>query len=108
MSEVQDYSNRMKWTVTDDAPKKIVHVPEANLSMRSEIVHTGQGSLFLDSNDSDGDFSEAVGPNQLRNMEPEIISEGLKKTVFHSPQRYPRKPMRLLITISRIQQPICC
>ena len=31
-----------------------------------------------------------------------------KKTVFHSPQRYPRKPMRLLnYLIFRIQQPIC-
>ena len=84
LSEVQDYSTPDEVELSpDDAPKQESNfiVPEANpLDEVAEPVHTGQGSLFLDSNDSDGDFSEAVGPNQLRNMEPEIISEGLQET----------------------------
>ena len=83
LSEVQDYSTPDEVELSpDDAPKQESNfiVPEANpLDEVAEPVHTGQGSLFLDSNDSDGDFSEAVGPNQLRNMEPEIISEGLQE-----------------------------
>ena len=83
MSEVQDYSTPDEVELSpDDAPKQESNfiVPEANpLDEVAEPVHTGQGSLFLDSNDSDGDFSDAVGPNQLRNMEPEIISEGLQE-----------------------------
>ena len=84
LSEVQDYSTPDEVELSpDDAPKQESNfiVPEANpLDEVAEPVHTGQGSLFLDSNDSDGDFSESVGPNQLRNMEPEIISEGLQET----------------------------
>lgn len=84
LSEVQDYSTPDEVELSpDDAPKQESNfiVPEANpLDEVAEPVHTGQGSLFLDSNDSDGDFSDAVGPNQLRNMEPEIISEGLQET----------------------------
>ena len=84
LSEVQDYSTPDEVELSpDDAPEKKSQfiVPDANpLDEVAEPVHTGQGSLFLDSNDSDGDFSEAVGPNQLRNMEPEIISEGLQET----------------------------
>ena len=83
LSEVQDYSTPDEVELSpDDAPKQESNfiVPEANpLDEVAEPVHTGQGSLFLDSNDSDGDFSDAVGPNQLRNMEPEIISEGLQE-----------------------------
>ena len=83
LSEVQDYSTPDEVELSpDDAPKQESNfiVPEANpLDEVAEPVHTGQGSLFLDSNDSDGDFSESVGPNQLRNMEPEIISEGLQE-----------------------------
>jgi len=84
LSEVQDYSTPDEVELSpDDAPKQESNfiVPEANpLDEVAEPIHTGQGSLFLDSNDLDGDFSEAVGPNQLRNMEPEIISEGLQET----------------------------
>ena len=83
MSEVQDYSKPDEVELSpDDAPEKKSQftIPEANpLDEVAEPVHTGQGSLFLDSNDSDGDFSEAVGPNQLRNMEPEMISEGFEE-----------------------------
>ena len=79
LSEVQDYSKPEEVELSpDDAPKQESDfiVPEANpLDEVAEPVHTGQGSLFLDSVDSDEDFSDAVGPNQLRNMEPQVISE---------------------------------
>ena len=79
LSEVQDYSKPDEVELSpDDAPKQESDfiVPEANpLDEVAEPVHTGQGSLFLDSVDSDEDFSDAVGPNQLRNMEPQVISE---------------------------------
>ena len=79
LSEVQDYSTPEEVELSpDDAPKQESDfiVPEANpLDEVAEPVHTGQGSLFLDSVDSDEDFSDAVGPNQLRNMEPQVISE---------------------------------
>ena len=79
LSEVQDYSIPDEVELSpDDAPKQESDfiVPEANpLDEVAEPVHTGQGSLFLDSVASDEDFSDAVGPNQLRNMEPQVISE---------------------------------
>ncbi len=79
LSEVQDYSKPDEVELSpDDAPKQESDfiVPEANpLDEVAEPVHTGQGSLFLDSVDSDEDFSDAVGPNQSRNMEPQVISE---------------------------------
>ena len=79
LSEVQDYSKPDEVELSpDDAPKQESDfiVPEANpLDEVAEPVHTGQGSLFLDSVDSDEDFSDTVGPNQSRNMEPQVISE---------------------------------
>ena len=79
LSEVQDYSKPEEVELSpDDAPKQESDfiVPEANpLDEVAEPVHTGQGSLFLDSVDSDEDFSDTVGPNQSRNMEPQVISE---------------------------------
>ena len=79
LSEVQDYSKPDEVELSpDDAPKQESDfiVPEANpLDEVAEPVHTGQGSLFLDSVDSDEDFSDTVGPNQSRNMEPQMISE---------------------------------
>ena len=84
LSEVQDYSMPEEVELSpDDAPNKksVFIVPEGNpLDEVAEPVHTGQGSLFLDSDDSDDDFSDTVGPNQLRNMEPQIISEGIEES----------------------------
>ena len=84
LSEVQDYSKPDEVELSpDDAPvqKSEFIVPEANpLDEVQEPVHTGQGSLFLDSDDSDEDFSDAVGPSQLVNMAPQIISEKAEET----------------------------
>ena len=84
LSEVQDYSKPDEVELSpDDAPvqKSEFIVPEANpLDEVQEPVHTGQGSLFLDSDDSDEDFSDAVGPSQSVNMAPQIISEKAEDT----------------------------
>ena len=84
LSEVQDYSKPDEVELSpDDAPvqKSEFIVPEANpLDEVEEPVHTGQGSLFLDSDDSDEDFSDAVGPSQSVNMAPQIISEKAEDT----------------------------
>ena len=86
MSEVQDYSKPEEVELSpDDAPDKKSEfiVPEANpLDEVAEPVHTGQGALFLDSDDSSDDFSDAVGPNQLRNMEPQVISEDTEEVTI--------------------------
>lgn len=86
LSEVQDYSKPEEVELSpDDAPDKKSEfiVPEANpLDEVAEPVHTGQGSLFLDSEDSNDDFSDAVGPNQLRNMEPQVISEDTEEVTI--------------------------
>ena len=74
LSEVQDYSKPDEVELSpNDAPKQESEftVPQANpLDEVAEPVHTGQGSLFLDLANSDGDFSDAVGPNEARSMEP--------------------------------------
>ena len=84
LSEVQDYSKPDEVELSpDDAPiqKSEFIVPEVNpLDEVQEPVHTGQGSLFLDSDDSDQDFSDAVGPSQSVNMAPQIISEKAEDT----------------------------
>ena len=86
LSEVQDYSKPEEVELSpDDAPDKQSEfiVPEANpLDEVAEPVHTGQGALFLDSDDSNDDFSDAVGPNQLRNMEPQVISEDTEEVTI--------------------------
>ena len=50
-------------------------------------------------------YSEALDQINYEIWSRELFLKVCKKTVFHSPQRYPRKPMRLLnCLISRIQQ----
>ena len=79
LSEVQDYSKPEEVELSpDDVPdnKSEFIVPDANpLDEVAEPVHTGQGALFLDSDDSSDHSSDAMGSNQLRNMEPQVISE---------------------------------
>ena len=79
LSEVQDYADPEEVELSpEDAPESKVDfiLPEANpLEEVAEPIHTGQGSLFLDSVKSDDDFTGSVGPNKLRNMEPELLSE---------------------------------
>ena len=79
LSEVQDYADPEEVELSpEDAPESKVDfiVPESNpLEEVAEPIHTGQGSLFLDSVKSDDDFTGSVGPNKLRNMEPELLSE---------------------------------
>jgi len=79
LSEVQDYTKPEEVSLSpDDAPRQQVEfvLPNANpLDEVAEPVHTGQGSLFLEADNSDDDFSGSVGPSQGRNMEPEIIAE---------------------------------
>ena len=79
LSEVQDYTDPEEVELSpEDAPESKVDfiVPESNpLEEVAEPIHTGQGSLFLDSVNSDDDFTGSVGPNKLRNMEPELLSE---------------------------------
>ena len=86
LSEVQDYSKPDEVELSpDDAPEKKSEfiVPETNpLDEVAEPVHTGQGSLFMDSDDSGDDFSDTVGPNQLRNMEPQVISEDTEEVTI--------------------------
>ncbi len=79
LSEVQDYTDPEEVELSpEDAPESKVDfiVPESNpLEEVAEPIHTGQGALFLDSVNSDDDFTGSVGPNKLRNMEPELLSE---------------------------------
>ncbi len=79
LSEVQDYADPEEVELSpEDAPESKVDfiVPESNpLEEVAEPIHTGQGSLFLDSVKSDDDFTGSVGPNKSRNMEPELLSE---------------------------------
>lgn len=79
LSAVQDYTDPEEVELSpEDAPESKVDfiVPESNpLEEVAEPIHTGQGALFLDSATSDDDFSGSVGPNKLRNMEPELLSE---------------------------------
>ena len=79
LSEVQDYTDPEEVELSpEDAPESKVDfiVPESNpLEEVAEPIHTGQGSLFLDSVNSDDDFTGSVGPNKSRNMEPELLSE---------------------------------
>ena len=84
LSEVQDYSKPDEVELSpNDAPKQESEftVPQANpLDEVAEPVHTGQGSLFLDLANSDGDFSDAVGPNEARSMEPQMLTEDVADT----------------------------
>jgi len=79
LSEVQDYADPEEVELSpEDAPESKVDfiVPESNpLEEVAEPIHTGQGSLFLDSVNSDDDFTGSVGPNKLPNMEPELLTE---------------------------------
>lgn len=80
LSEVQNYAPPEDVELSpEDAPKKHVEfaVPHANpLDEVAEPVHTGQGSLYFNSEDSTDDLTGSVGPNDIRNMEPEVIADG--------------------------------
>ena len=80
LSDVQDYAPPEDVELSpDDAPKKHVEfvVPQANpLDEVAEPVHTGQGSLYFNSENSSDDLTGSVGPNNIRNMEPEVIADG--------------------------------
>ena len=84
LSEVQDYQTPEEVELSpNDAPQRQNDfvVPDSNpLEEVAEPIHTGQGSLFLNQDNSDDDFSGSVGPTKLRNMEPELISETTPQT----------------------------
>ena len=84
LSEVQDYTKPEEVELTpEDAPKSQVDfvLPESNpLDEVAEPVHTGQGSVFLNPDNSDDDFSGSVGPTSRTVMEPEVITEGSTET----------------------------
>ena len=42
----------------------------------AEPVHTGQGSVFLNADNSDDDFTGSIGPTSQSVMEPQVITEG--------------------------------
>tara|TARA_Y100001935_G_scaffold247305_1_gene243062 strand:- start:1925 stop:3121 length:1197 start_codon:yes stop_codon:yes gene_type:complete len=79
LSDVQDYSAPVEVELSpEDAPQRDVEfqVPSANpLDEVAEPVHTGQGSLFIDSGETDDDYTGSVGPAESGIMEPELISD---------------------------------
>ena len=79
LSEVQDYTKPEEVELSpDDAPKKQVDfvVPNSNpLDEVAEPVHTGQGSVFFNSENSNDEMTGSVGPSNIRNMEPEVITD---------------------------------
>ncbi|MEC8258661.1 MAG: hypothetical protein VXZ94_05665, partial [Candidatus Thermoplasmatota archaeon] len=79
LSEVQDYTKPEEVELSpEDAPKSHVDfvLPDSNpLDEVAEPVHTGQGSVFLDADNSDDDFTGSVGPTSQSVMTPQVITE---------------------------------
>ena len=83
LSETKDYQTPQEVQLEkSDAPTKDVDfvVPESNpLEEVAEPVHTGQGSLFSVSSESDFSMEEvqnsAIGEPGKTNMEPQVINE---------------------------------
>ena len=79
LSEVQDYTKPEEVELSpEDAPKSHVDfvLPDSNpLDEVAEPVHTGQGSVFLNADNSDDDFTGSVGPTSQSVVDPQVTTE---------------------------------
>ena len=76
---MQDYTKPEEVELSpEDAPKSHVDfvLPDSNpLDEVAEPVHTGQGSVFLNADNSDDDYSGSVGPISQSVVNPQVITE---------------------------------
>ncbi|MEC8540794.1 MAG: hypothetical protein VXY53_03045 [Candidatus Thermoplasmatota archaeon] len=93
LSEVQNYTKPEEVELSpEDAPKSHAdfELPDSNpLDEVAEPVHTGQGSVFFNADNSDDDFTGSVGPSNQANMESAAIIHEIAEAKSNNIQTKP-------------------